>query len=142
MEEKTGLWSHNDLVKAEKFSKPPHRQNVVSIHADDVMLLVGAHTSVLLASLPQFLLCITHGHSSCCGPVSSLAVFSVIIFLGSKKPGVENLGIQLRGSLGSNFSPCKLSKPFARINKQTQVCAQVPTHMYLWLLTLLTSLTV
>ena len=38
VEEKTGLWSHNDLVKAEKFSNLPHRQNVVSFHADDVML--------------------------------------------------------------------------------------------------------
>lgn len=104
--------------------------------------LVGGHTSVLLASLPQFLLYITHGHSSCFGLVSSLAVFSVRIFLVSKKPAVGNLGILLTvsGSLGSNFFPCKLSKPFARIKEQTQVCAKVPTHMYLWLLALFSSL--
>lgn len=38
VEEKTGHWSRNDLVKAEKFSSPPHRQNVVAILADDGML--------------------------------------------------------------------------------------------------------
>lgn len=141
VEEKTGLWSHNDLVKAEKFSNPPHRQNVVSIRAAPWLLLT--HQSFWQAYL-SFPLCIARGHSSCFGLVSSLAVFSVIIFLGSKKPGVRDLGIQLTvsGSLGSNFSPCKLNKPFARINKPTQVCTQVPTHVYLWLLTLLTSLTV
>lgn len=38
VEEKIDLWSHNDLVKDEQFSSSPHRQNVGSVRADDVVL--------------------------------------------------------------------------------------------------------
>lgn len=107
-------------MEAEKFPSPPPRQDVVSICAENVMLPAWcSHISPSGKPSSHPLVC-WNLHSGFNLP-SSLAVCSVIIFSGSKKPGVGNLAIQLMvsSSLGSNFSPYNFNKPFARINQQS-----------------------